>query len=182
MLEFESSSLQRYAPDDPERQPILTYRESWEGPHAEGLFAKYPLQLISPHVRHSFHTHNDGKQGTLNEVANHRVLLGGHYHWIARIHPLDSIARGIADGDLVRLFNDRGGVICAAQVTERVRPGVVHPYESSAVYDPLGAPGLSDDRGGCVNVLTPSRMMIEKSHAMAANSRLIEVEPWRREA
>jgi len=32
--------------------------------------------------------------------------------------------------------------------------------------------------GGCVNILTPSRMMIKKSHAMAALSCLIEVEKW----
>ena len=55
---------------------------------------------------------------------------------------------------------------------------MVHSYESSAVYEPVGAPGASDDRGGCVNILTPSRMMIERSHAMAANSCLIEVEKW----
>jgi anaerobic selenocysteine-containing dehydrogenase len=178
-LEFESSSLKRFDPDDPERPPVMTYRESWEGPHSEGLFAKYPLQLITPHVRHSFHTHNDGKQGALNEVGSHRVLIGGHHYWIARLHPVDAGVRGIGDGDLVRLFNDRGGVICAAQVTERVRPGVVHSYESSAVYAPLGIPGRSDDIGGCVNMLTPSRMMIERSHAMASNSCLIEMERWK---
>ncbi len=41
--------------------------------------------------------------------------------------------------------NDRG-VVCAARLSERVRPGVVHSYESSAVYKPVGAPGLSDDQ------------------------------------
>lgn len=106
------------------------------------------------------------------------MLIDGHHYWIARLHPQDAAARGIADGDLVRLHNDRGGVICAARLSERVRPGVVHSYESSAVYEPTGAPGLSDDRGGCVNVLTPSRMMIERSHSMAANSCLIQVERW----
>jgi molybdopterin guanine dinucleotide-containing S/N-oxide reductase-like protein len=176
-LEFESSSLKRFDPDDPERPPIMTYRDSWEGP-AAALAARYPLQLVSPHTRYSFHTHHDGKHGALNDVAEHRLLIDGHHYWIARLHPQDAEARGIADGDLVRLHNDRGGVICAGRLSERVRPGVVHSYESSAVYDPTGAPGLSDDRGGCVNVLTPSRMMIERSHAMAANSCLIQVERW----
>jgi molybdopterin guanine dinucleotide-containing S/N-oxide reductase-like protein len=177
-LEFESSSLKRFDPDDPERPPIMTYREAWEGPHTTGLFARYPLQLLSPHPRYSFHTHHDAKHGALNEVADHRMLIDGHYYWMARLNPSDAEARGVGDGDLVRLFNDRGGVICAARLTERVRPGVVHSYESSAIYEPLGAPGASDDRGGCVNLLTPSRMMIERSHGMAANSCLIEVEKW----
>jgi trimethylamine-N-oxide reductase (cytochrome c) len=55
---------------------------------------------------------------------------------------------------------------------------LVHSYESSAVYDPIGEPGKSPDRGGCVNILTPSRMMIKKSHSMAALSCLVEVERW----
>jgi molybdopterin guanine dinucleotide-containing S/N-oxide reductase-like protein len=175
-LEFESSSLKRFDPDDPERPPIMTYRDSWEGPATTELFARYPLQLLTPHARYSFHTHHDGKHGALNEVADHRVLVDGHYYWIARLNPADAEARGVRENDLVRLYNDRGGVVCAARLTERVRPGVVHSYESSAVYEPLGAPGRSDDRGGCVNILTPSRMMIERSHSLAANSCLIQVE------
>ncbi len=177
-IEFESSSLKRFDPDDPERPPIMTYRESWEGPHTTELFEKYPLQLITPHSRFSFHTHHDGKGGAVNEIAEHRVLIDGHYYWVARLNPMDAAARGIKANDLIRLYNDRGGVICAAQVTERVRPGLVHSYESSAVYEPVGRPGESDDRGGCVNTLTPSRMMIKKSHATAANSCLIEVEKY----
>ena len=177
-LEFESSSLKHFDPEDPERPPIMTYRESWEGPHTTQLFERYPLQLITPHSRYSFHTHQDGKHGFLNEVGDHRVLVGTRYYWIARLNPADATKRDINDGELVRLFNDRGGVVCAARVTQRVPQGVVHSYESSAVYEPAGDPGASDDLGGCVNILTPSRMMIERSHAMAANSCLIEVEVW----
>jgi anaerobic selenocysteine-containing dehydrogenase len=154
---------------------MMTWRESWEGPHTAGMVEKYPLQLITPHPRFSFHTHHDGKGGALNDIEDHRVLADGYYYWIARLNPADAEARGIKEHDLVRLYNDRG-VICAAHLTERVRPGLVHSYESSAVYDPVGAPGFSDDRGGCVNLLTPSRMQIKKSHASAANSCLVQVE------
>ncbi len=177
-IEFESSSLKRFAPDDPERPPLLTWRESWEGPRTRELVEKYPLQLITPHPRYSFHTHHDGKEGALNEIEDHRVKIAGYYYWIARLNPADAAARGIRTHDLIRLYNDRGAVICAAVVTERVRPGLVHAYESSAVYDPLGLPGESDDRGGCVNILTPSRMQIKHSHSTAANSCLIQVEKW----
>jgi trimethylamine-N-oxide reductase (cytochrome c) len=83
--------------------------------------------------------------------------------------------------DLVKVFNDRGAVICAAQVTERVPPGTVHSYESCAVYDPIGEPGNSPDRGGSINQLTPGRMMIKKSHSMAANSCLVQIEAWKGE-
>jgi len=72
-------------------------------------------------------------------------------------------------------FNDRGAVVCAAQLTGRVGPGTVHSYESCAVYDPAGEPGRSADRGGCINILTPSRMQIKKSHSIAAMSCLVEI-------
>jgi trimethylamine-N-oxide reductase (cytochrome c) len=177
-LEFESSSLKRFDPDDPERQPIMKYVPAWEGPHAKELYAKYPLHLVSPHARFTFHTLNDGKDSTINDVKDHRVLIDGRYYWIARINRRDAASRGISENQLVKMFNDRGAVICAAQLTERVPPGMVHSYESSAVYDPIGEPGKSPDRGGCVNILTPSRMMIKKSHSMAALSCLVEVERW----
>ena len=69
-----------------------------------------------------------------------------------------------------------------AQVTERLPPCTVHSYESSAVYDPVGEPGHSADRGGCINLLTPSRMIIEKSHSMAANACLVQIEKWKEES
>jgi trimethylamine-N-oxide reductase (cytochrome c) len=77
---------------------------------------------------------------------------------------------------LVKVFNDRGVVICAAQVTERLPTGTVHSYESCADYDPLGKPGESADRGGCINILTPSRFITKNSSGMAPNSCLVEIE------
>jgi trimethylamine-N-oxide reductase (cytochrome c) len=114
----------------------------------------------------------------LNDVKDHRVLIDGYYYWIARINSRDAASRGIEENDLIKLFNDRGAVICAAQVTDRVPAGTVHSYESSAIYDPVGEPGASADRGGCINQLTPGRMMIKRSHSHAANSCLIQIEKW----
>ncbi len=180
-IEFDCSSLKRFDPDDPERPTITKYIPSWEGHHTGKLYKKYPLQLISPHPRFSFHTMGDGKDSTINDIKDHRVLIDGYYYWIVRINSRDAEDRGIKMHDLVKVFNDRGAVICAAQVTERVPPGTVHSYESCAVYDPIGEPGKSPDRGGSINQLTPSRMMIKKSHSMAANSCLVQIEGWKGE-
>ncbi len=152
---------------------------SWEGIHTEGLFEKYPLSLISPHPRYSFHSMGDAKDSTINDIKDHRVLIDGYYYWIARISPSDAEKRGIKTNDLVRLHNDRGAVICAAQVTERISQGTVHSYEASASYDPIGEPGSSPDRAGSVNLLTPHRSIIKRSHSIAVNSCLIEVEKWK---
>lgn len=177
-IEFESSSLKRFDPDDPERPTISKYIPSWEGHHTKDLYEKYPLQLISPHPRLSFHTHSDGKDSFVNDVKDHRVLIDGYYYWIVRINTSDAEKQGIKQDDLVKIYNDRGAVICAAQVTERIREGTVHSYASSAKYDPVGEPGYSPDRGGCINLLTSKRPIIKKSHSHAANSCLVQIEKW----
>ena len=177
-LEFECSSLKRFDPHDPERPTISKYIPAWEGHHTTALYEKYPLQLISPHPRFSFHTMGDGKDSIVNDVKDHRVLIDGYYYWIVRINPQDAADRGIGHNDLVKVFNDRGAVVCAAQVTERIPSGSVHSYESAADYDPVGEPGESPDRGGCINILTPSRTIIKKSHGIACNSCLVQIEKW----
>jgi len=177
-IEFVSRSLTEHFPDDEERPPMPRYIPSWEG-HTSELAKKYPLQLISPHPRFSFHTHHDTHIPWLSEIPGHRILKGGYYWWPMRIHPSDAEARGIKDGDIVKMYNDRGATLGIAQVTERVRPGVVHSYQASAKYDPLekGKPG-SVDRAGCVNLLTPSRMLSRNAPGMAPNSCLIEISKW----
>ncbi|MDH4292123.1 MAG: molybdopterin-dependent oxidoreductase, partial [Dehalococcoidia bacterium] len=174
-IEFEAESLKRFDPDDWERSPVAKYIPSWEGHHTKELYSKYPLQLITPHPRYSFHTHYDGKDSWINEIPEHRVKKeDGRYYWVIRINSRDAEKRGIRDGDLVNVYNDRAVVICAAQVTERVPYGMVHSYESCAVYDPIGEPGESPDRGGCINLLTPHRFISKNACGMAPNSCLVE--------
>jgi molybdopterin guanine dinucleotide-containing S/N-oxide reductase-like protein len=177
-IEFVSESLRKFTPDDEERAPMPHYIPSWEG-HTSELAAKYPLQFISPHPRHSYHSHHDHKVKWLNEIPGHRKYRDGFGWQIIRIHAVDARRRSIQEDDIVRLYNDRGSVLGIAEITERVKPGVIHSYESSALYDPLekGKAG-STDRGGCVNLLTPSRMMSKNVAGMAPNSCLVEIEKW----
>jgi anaerobic selenocysteine-containing dehydrogenase len=182
-IEFVSSSLTRFEKSgtvDPERPAMgPQHIESWEGHHTAELYAKYPLQLVSPHPRYSFHTMGDGKDSWVNEIKNHRVLKDdGHSYWIMRMSTADGVARGIADGDLVRAFNDRGSVILVAQLTERLPQGTAHSYESCSDYLPLGEPGYSPDTAGCVNILAPKRYITPTSTGMANHSCLIEIEKW----
>jgi trimethylamine-N-oxide reductase (cytochrome c) len=179
-VEFVSNSLKRfghYDTDDKERPLMPMYLESWEGHHTE-RFKKYPIALVSPHPRFSFHTMGDGKDAFMNDIKDHRMLINGHYYWIIRINTQDAAARGIKEGDLVKAFNERGEVILAAQVTERVPRGTCHSYESSAEYQPLGTPGESPDRGGCVNILSPGRFLSKYASGMATEHSLIEIEKW----
>ncbi len=154
------------------------YIPSWEGPESKRA-QKYPLQLISPHSRYSFHTHYDKHAPWLDDIPGHRVLKNGYYWQPMRLNPADAEARGIQHRDIIKLYNDRGAVLGIAWVTERVRPGTVHSWASSAKYDPL-EPGKcgSVDKGGCVNLLTPSQMMSKNVPGMVPNSCLIEIARW----
>jgi trimethylamine-N-oxide reductase (cytochrome c) len=178
-IEFESVSLKQYFPDDDERPLVPRYIPSWEGHHTTELFEKYPLALVSPHPRMSFHCHYDKHTDWLNDIPVHRIKKDGYPWWPARISLEDAAKRGINNHDIVRLYNDRGSVLCIAVVTPRVRPGIIHSYASSALYDPL-QPGdpTAIDKGGCVSILTPARMMSKNVPGMTPNSCLIEIEKW----
>ncbi len=111
--------------------------------------------------------------------SDHRELKDdGWYYWLIRLNSEDAAARGIADGDLVRAYNDRGAVVLCARVTDRIRPGTAHSAESCSDYAPTGAPGDSPDRAGCVNILTSKRFITPTSPGQACNTCLIEVEHW----
>jgi biotin/methionine sulfoxide reductase len=73
---------------------------------------------------------------------------------VARMHPTDAAARGIKDGDIIKLFNERGACLAAIVLTEQVRQGVVQ-LPTGAWYDPEDP---EDDKPLCVhgnpNVLT----------------------------
>jgi len=177
-IEFECESLKLFDADDEDRPPIVKYRPSWEGHKAESA-RDYPLQMITPHPRFSFHTQGDGKDSFLNDIDEHRVTVNGYAYWVIRMNPKDAEARGIKMHDLVKVHNQRGAVLCAAKVTERVRPSTLHGYESCAVYDPMGVPGQSIDRGGCLNQLTPPRSQLKKGHSMGSSAALVEVTLWK---
>ncbi|HTV37163.1 MAG TPA: molybdopterin dinucleotide binding domain-containing protein, partial [Xanthobacteraceae bacterium] len=109
---------------------------------------------------------------------DHRVKVDGYYYWVMRLNAEDAKERGIKKHDLVKVFNDRGAVICAALPTQRLPRGVAHGYESSAIYDPMGEPGKSVDRGGCLNLLTPERTQTKTTHSLAGANSLVQIELW----
>jgi trimethylamine-N-oxide reductase (cytochrome c) len=181
-IEFVPSSLLRGDPDNPERPALNRYIPSWEGLQTKELVEKYPLQMISTHSRYSFHTYSDGKGSTVNDIEDHRVLVDDYYYWVMRMNPVDAMARGLKQHDLIRIFNDRGAVICAVDISELIPPGTVKTFESAAVFDPVADPLGFADRGGCVNLLTPPRRQVSGTEGMGSNSCLIEIERWKKTA
>lgn len=178
-LEFIPENLQRHDPNNPDRPVLNRYIPSWEGPHTAGIAERYPLQMIATHSRYSFHTHVDGKKSAVNDIEEHRALIGGHYYYLLRMNDLDARERRIGHRDLVKIWNDRGAVICAADVSPLVARGVVKSYESSAEYQMIEVDGERVEIGGCLNTLTSSRPQSRGTSSMAPNSCMVEVERWR---
>ena len=80
----------------------------------------------------------------------------------------------------MKVYNGRGAVICAADVTPTMVRGVVRANESSAELDMIDTPQGLVDRGGCLNLLTPARTMSKTADGIAPNSCLVEVVKWDR--
>jgi anaerobic dimethyl sulfoxide reductase subunit A len=69
------------------------------------------------------------------------------------INPVDAQARGLRDGQEVRVFNDRGAVVLRCRITPRILPGVVN-IPQGAWWQPDDE---GNDTGGAVNTLTSER-------------------------
>ena len=178
-LEFIPESLKRNDPNNPERPVLNRYIPSWEGRRTAGIADRYPLQLIATHSRYSFHTHVDGKKSAVNDIEDHRACIDGHYYYLLRMNDLDARERHIGQRDLVKIWNDRGAVICAADVSPMVARGVAKSYESSAEYQVVEVDGERVEIGGCLNTLTSSRPQSRGTSSMAPNSCMVQVERWR---
>ena len=83
---------------------------------APELARRFPLAMISPPARNFLNS----------TFVNVKSLRAIEQEPVLEIRAEDAAARGIADGDEVRVFNDRGDYRCVARVNERARPGVVH--------------------------------------------------------
>ncbi|MEO1080267.1 MAG: molybdopterin-dependent oxidoreductase [Pseudomonadota bacterium] len=176
-IEFVPTILKRNEARHPDRPALNRYIPAWEGPRSEDLASRYPLQMLATHSRFSFHTFSDGALAT-DQIRDHRIEVDGHHYWIARLNPEDAAERGIAQHDLVKVFNDRGAVICAADISPLVNAGVMKSAEASARYQVLEVNGESLEVGGSLNILTPERTQTQGTHSMSPNSTLVQIEKY----
>lgn len=92
--------------------PLPGYIPSFEGPGGE-LSERYPLVLLTPKTHTRFLNSSYSK--------HHADRERGPYF---EIDPIDAESRGIADGEEVRVFNDRGELTLPARISDRLRPGL----------------------------------------------------------
>lgn len=139
--------------------PIPRYCAVPEGPD-DPLRERYPLQLTGYHTVRRCHSIHD------NNKRLH--ALDPQALWI---HPEDAAARGLCDGDMALVFNDRGKMKLPVFVTGRVMPGVT-ALSQGAWYDP-DENGI--DRAGSINVLT-SRRTTPYARGNGQHTNLVQVE------
>ncbi|MBU9830962.1 molybdopterin-dependent oxidoreductase [Rahnella sp. FC061912-K] len=121
--------------------PLPVYAAGFEN-YDDPLASRYPLQLTGFHFKGRVHS-TYGNVDVLKAACRQEM-------WI---NPMDAAQRGITNGDMIRIFNDRGEVQIAAKVTPRMMPGVVALGEG-AWYTP---DSKRIDRAGSINVLTSQR-------------------------
>lgn len=128
---------------------------------------RYPLHLLSDQPAPRLHSQLDFSAHSLrHKVAGREPVC---------IHPSDAAARGIADGDVVELFNDRGACLAGAVLTEGIRPGVLK-LSTGAWWNPAewGTPGALCKHGN-PNVLTRDVGASGLSQGCAAQTCLVDL-------
>jgi biotin/methionine sulfoxide reductase len=138
-IELHSTTIAGFGYADCPGHPAWLPPQDVPGPEA-------PLRLVANQPATRLHSQLDF--GGHSQESKHRGRE------VMRMHPADAAARGIRQGDIVRLFNARGACLAAAELSEAVMPGVVN-LPTGAWYDPEDP---AEDRPLCVhgnpNVLT----------------------------
>jgi biotin/methionine sulfoxide reductase len=133
---------------------------------------RFPLQLIANQPATRLHSQLDFGATSQASKINGREPL--------RIHPQDAAARGIGNGDIVRLYNDRGACLAGAVLSDALRPGVVQ-LSTGAWYDPEDP---TSEKPLCVhgnpNVLTRDAGTSRLAQGCTGQLCLVEIERFNR--
>jgi len=143
-------------------------------PPSEGAgspaIARFPLQLIANQPATRLHSQLDFGATSQASKVNGREPV--------RIHPQDAAPRGIRDGDIVRLYNDRGACLAGAVLSDALLPGVVQ-LSTGAWYDPDDP---ASDEPLCVhgnpNVLTRDTGTSRLAQGCTGQLSLVEIERY----
>lgn len=166
-LELYSSRVAGFGYEDCPGQATWMEPAEWLG---SPLAERFSLHLVSPQPDGKLHSQYDAGQESSRFKRHGRTVL-----WM---HPADASSRGIDDGDIVEVWNDRGCCLAAAGLTADLRSGVVQ-LPTGSWYDPVdpGVPG-SLDKHGNPNVLTSDLPTSRLAQGPAAHTCLVEVRPW----
>ena len=164
-IEIFSDAIARFGYDDCPPHPTWMEPTEWLGNAQDGQ-----LHLISNQPRTRLHSQFDpGRVSKASKIAGREPLT---------MHPDDAAARGIGEGDVVRVWNERGGCLAGVRLSPDVMPGVVQ-LSTGAWYDPAG-PDEGVPEGTCKhgnpNVLTRDRGTSRLGQGPSAHTTLVRIE------
>ena len=166
-IEIFSKTIDNFNYDDCPGHPTWMEPTEWLGTKD----ATYPLHLISNQPKTKLHSQMD------NGALSSSIKIKGHQP--LEINPVDAKTRGITEGDIVRVFNDRGSCLCGANITTDVMPGVVI-ISTGSWYDPVEPNNpKSMCKHGNPNVLSPDIGTSKLGQGPAAHSCLAEIEIYK---
>ncbi|WP_394792513.1 molybdopterin guanine dinucleotide-containing S/N-oxide reductase [Rhodoferax sp.] len=130
----------------------------------------WPLHLLSNQPATRLHSQYDHGQVSRDSKIQGREPIA--------MHPDDAVARGIADGAVVRVYNQRGAFLAGVRITTGIARGVVQ-IATGAWYDPLdpAQPGSLDVHGN-PNMTTPDIGSSSLSQGCSAQTTYVEVVAW----
>lgn len=129
-----------------------------------GAVGEYPLHLLSDQPMRRLHSQLDASPHSMaGKVAGREPIY---------LNPADAAARGIADGDLVEVFNGRGRTLAGAIVSGALMPGVAR-LATGAWFDHDWQTGI--EKHGNPNALTRDVPASELSQGCTAQTCLVEV-------
>ncbi|MBT6139255.1 MAG: molybdopterin guanine dinucleotide-containing S/N-oxide reductase [Rhodospirillaceae bacterium] len=166
-IEIFSETIQSFGYEDCPGHPVWQEPYEWLG---SPLVETYPLHLISNQPRTRLHSQLDSGGVSRGSKIQGREPMS--------LHPDEAAARGLSDGDVARIYNDRGACLAGVIVSDAVMPGVIQ-LSTGAWYDPLepGVPGTLCKHGN-PNVLTRDKGTSSLGQAPTAHSVLVEVEKF----
>jgi len=174
-IEFYAQNLALHFPDDKERPPVphwIPFGDSHQESQLHERAKKYPLLIVSNHPRWRVHAQLDDVTW-LREIPTCKVKgSDGYLYEPVWINPVDAAKRGIADGDIVKVFNERGIVLGGAYVTERIVPSAVLMDHGARVDSILLG---KIDRGGANNLIAPHKTTSKNAAGEVTSGFLVEV-------
>ena len=177
-IEFYSTALAEHFPDDDIRGPFPKWVEESDEhkDRKDSERAKqFPFLLVSNHPRWRVHAQLDDVPW-LREIGTCKVPgPDGYLYEPLWINPVDAEPLGISNGDVVKIFNERGTVLGGALVTERIMPGAVY-QDHGARIDSIVAGTGGLDRGGANNLICPDANTSKNAAGEVTNSFLVGVE------
>jgi biotin/methionine sulfoxide reductase len=166
-IELYSSTIAGFGYQDCPGHPAWLQPIEWLGSPAAAV---HPLHLLANQPADKLHSQWDhGPLSRANKIQERARLS---------MNPQDAASRGVAAGEIVRVFNARGAILAGVAIDDGVRPGVVQ-MSTGAWFDPL-VPGTigSLDKHGNPNVLTPDIGTSSLSQGPSPNTCLVQVEKF----